>query len=118
MDVYIAFEKTTIIFFFIEKYIFYSKTCPWKKIVQQFLFSFDTIPFTLKAYMWSWFIFHVGHACVEGNMATERDVDELFEIKTALYTGNYQHCINECHKLRVTHFIYFSNFTETLHVLS
>lgn len=51
MDVYIAFEKTTIIFFFIEKYIFYSKTCPWKKIVQQFLFSFDTIPFTLKAYM-------------------------------------------------------------------
>ncbi|XP_011436400.2 coatomer subunit epsilon [Magallana gigas] len=35
-------------------------------------------------------------------MATERDVDELFEIKTALYTGNYQHCINECHKLRLS----------------
>lgn len=63
-------------------------------------------------------LFHVGHACVEGNMATERDVDELFEIKTALYTGNYQHCINECHKLRVTHFIYFCNSTETLNFLS
>lgn len=68
--------------------------------------------------MWSRFFFHVGHACVEGNMATERDVDELFEIKTALYTGIYQHCINECHKLRVTHFIYFSNFPETLIVLT
>lgn len=49
------------------------------------------------------FYFHVGHACVGGKMATEKDVDELFEIKTALYTGNYQHCINECHKLRVRH---------------
>lgn len=68
--------------------------------------------------MWSRFFFHVGHACVEGNMATERDVDELFEIKTALYTGNYQHCINECHKLRVTHFIYFSNYPETLIVFT
>ncbi|XP_062609862.1 coatomer subunit epsilon-like [Saccostrea cucullata] len=35
-------------------------------------------------------------------MATEKDVDELFEIKTALYTGNYQQCINECQKLRLS----------------
>ncbi|XP_013384810.1 coatomer subunit epsilon [Lingula anatina] len=36
----------------------------------------------------------------DDNMAREADVDELFEIKTSLYTGNYQQCINEAQKLK------------------
>lgn len=33
-------------------------------------------------------------------MATEEGSDILFEIKTALYIGNFQHCINEAQKIK------------------
>ncbi|KAI0235681.1 Coatomer subunit epsilon [Lamellibrachia satsuma] len=35
-------------------------------------------------------------------MANQGDTDELFDIRTALYTGNYQQCINEAQKIRVS----------------
>ena len=34
-------------------------------------------------------------------MSQSEGADELFEIRTALYIGNYQQCINEAQKLRV-----------------
>ena len=38
-------------------------------------------------------------------MASHGDTDVLFDIRTALYTGNYQQCITEAQKLKVRVFM-------------
>lgn len=35
----------------------------------------------------------------------EREPDELFEIRTNYYTGNYQQAINEATKLKVSYIV-------------
>ena len=43
-------------------------------------------------------------------MADKEAIDEVFEIRTAFYIGNYQQCINEAQKVRV------STATEYMHM--